>query len=77
MCALLYTYIYMPDCMQTYISPVLEYASEIWGYKENIECESIHQRACRYYMGVHPKTPILALIGDMAHIPNQKTRKYD
>ncbi len=46
-------------------TPVVEYASEIWGHKENIQCESIHQRACRYYMGVHPKTPILALIANM------------
>ncbi len=42
------------------VSPVLEYAPEIWGYKQNIQCERIHQKA-----SVHPKTPILALIGDM------------
>ncbi len=54
---------------------ILEYASEIWGYKENIECERIHhQRANRYYMGIHPKTPILTLIGDMGWLTSQIKR---
>ena len=50
---------------QTSVSPILEYASEVWGYKEYIKCERVHQRAARYYLGVHPKTPKLALTGDM------------
>ncbi len=32
------------------VLPVLEYASEIWGYKDNIQGERILQRASRYYM---------------------------
>ncbi len=47
---------------------------EIWGYKENIKCERIHQRASRYYMGVHPKTSILALISDMGSPTSQIKR---
>ncbi len=57
------------------VSPVLEYASEIRGYKENIQCERIHQRPSRYYMGVHPKTLILALIGDMGW-PASKIKRH-
>ena len=40
-----------------------EYASEVWGYGENVSCEGIQQRASRFYLGVHPKTSTLALIG--------------
>ena len=49
----------------TSVSPILGYASEVWGYKDNVLCERVHQRASRYYLGVHPKTPLLALTGDM------------
>ncbi len=57
------------------VSPVLAYASEIWRYKENIQCDRIHQRASRYYMGVHPKTHILVLIGDLGcpHLKSKDT----
>ena len=51
------------------VAPVLEYSSEVWGYRENLQCERIQQRACRYFLGVHPKTPILALTGDMGWVP--------
>ena len=56
------------------VAPVLEYGSEVWGYAENVKCERIQQRACRYYIGVHPKTPILALTGDMGWVPAQIKR---
>jgi len=39
------------------VSPVLEYGSEIWGYKDNILCERVQQRASRYFLGVPPKLP--------------------
>ena len=47
------------------VATVSEYASEVWGYGENVSCERIQQRASRFYLGVHPKTPTLALIGDI------------
>ncbi len=50
---------------QTSVSPILEYASDVWGYKDYIKCEWVQQRAAHYYLGVHSKTPILALNGDM------------
>ena len=47
------------------VATVSEYASEVWGFGENVSCERIQQRASRFYLGVHPKTPTLALIGDI------------
>ncbi len=46
------------------VVPVLEYCAGVWG-NNNLECcDKIQQRALRYYLGVHQKTPILALEGD-------------
>ncbi len=42
------------------VVPVMDYSSGIWGSKNYNECEKIQQRAIRYYMGVYPKTPLLA-----------------
>jgi hypothetical protein len=47
------------------VVPVLEYASEVWGFKDFKQCEKVQFRACRYYLGVPPKTPLLAISGDM------------
>ncbi len=37
---------------QTSVSPILEYASEVWGYKDYINCEWVQQRAARYYQSI-------------------------
>jgi hypothetical protein len=58
-------YITFTKLFQTSVSPVIEYAAEIWGYKDNAKCERVQERAARYYLGVHSKAPLLALTGDM------------
>ena len=47
------------------VSPILEYCSGVWGFKEFDQCDKVHQRAIRYYLGVHQKAPLLAICGDM------------
>ncbi len=59
----------------TGVSPIIEYAAEVWGYKDFTQCERVHQRAFRYYLGVHPKTPILALMGDMGWLTSKERRQ--
>ena len=49
---------------ETSVLPVMQYGAEIWGFKEYVKCERVNQRAARYYLGVHPKTPLLAVTGD-------------
>ena len=58
----------------TSVSPILGYAFEVWGYKDNVLGERVHQRASRYYLSVHPKTPLLALTGDMGWKTAQMNR---
>ncbi len=40
---------------ETSLLPVLEYGSEILGFKENMKCEWVQQRAAHYYLGAHSK----------------------
>ncbi len=52
---------------KTSVWQVLEYGSEIWWFKENMKW--VQQRAAwYYYLGVHPKAPLLALTGDIAQL---------
>jgi len=56
------------------VLPIMEYASEVWGYKGYIKCERVQQRAARYYLGVHSKTPLLALSGDIGWLNTHTLR---
>ncbi len=56
------------------VSPILEYSSAVWGYKDFVKCERVQQRAYRYFLGVHPKTPILSLVGDFGWSSTQNKR---
>ena len=47
------------------VKPILEYGSEIWGYKVFKSCGQIQQRAIRYFLGVHRFAPIAGLVGEM------------
>ncbi len=59
------------------VVPILDYCSGIWGY-DNYECSNkVQQRALRYYLGVHQKTPLLAIEGDTGLIPCQIRRQKE
>jgi hypothetical protein len=45
--------------------PVINYGAAIWGTKEYTNINSVHNRACRFFMGVGKFTPTAALQGDM------------
>ena len=49
---------------KTCVEPVLNYGSEIWGYKEYTNCETLQIRAMKYYLGVHKYAPNVAVRGD-------------
>ncbi len=41
----------------------MDYGSGVWGYDNSEAGDKIQFRAIRYYLGIHPKTPLLALEG--------------
>ena len=46
------------------VTSVMDYCAGVWGFKKIEACDKIQLRALRYYLGVHAKTPILAIEGD-------------
>ena len=53
------------------VTPILDYASGIWGNRKFQSIDNVQNRAIRYYLGVHRFAPILALYGDTGWIPSQ------
>ena len=52
------------------VSPILDYSSEIWGFKRYVKAEQVEQRAMRFFLGVHRFAPILGIQGDMGWVPS-------
>ena len=50
---------------ETGVVPIADYFSELWYMNDVSNINKIQQRAYRYYLGLHPKTPIAAMQGDM------------
>ena len=48
----------------TGVTSVAEYAADIWGFKDISACNTVQNRAMRYYMGVHRFAPIAGMRGD-------------
>jgi len=59
----------------TNVLPILNYSSEIWGFGKFPKCDTILNRAMRYFMGVHKYAPTAAIQGDMGWI-SLKYRRY-
>ena len=47
------------------VVPFQDYGAEIWSIVNSKTAEKIHERAMRYYLGVHNLTPLPALYGEM------------
>ena len=43
------------------VVPIIDYFSGIWGFLKYPAIEKVHNRACRFYLGLHAKAPIPAL----------------
>ncbi len=53
------------------VLPIMDYCAGMSGYENLVMCQRIQQHALRFYLGFHPKTPLLALEGDTGWIhPN-------
>jgi hypothetical protein len=54
-----YTTIY-----ETCINPVMNYCSEIWGYKDYSKCDTVQLRAMKFFLGVHKYTTNVGVRGE-------------
>ena len=51
------------------VVPISDYFSELWGSKKSPVQDKIHNRAIRYFLGVHSMTPIPALQIELGWVP--------
>lgn len=59
------------------VSPILNYASGVWGFKDSKIANSIENRAARCFLGVPKFAPILAVQGDMGWLPGSIRHKCE
>ena len=60
---------------ETGVLSILTYGAEIWGYGEYPKCDTVMNRAMRYFLGVHRFAPTAGVQGDMAWL-SLKYRRY-
>ena len=67
-----YTY---TKLFQSSVCPILDYASEVWGYKKFPQIDAIQNKAIRIFLGVHIFAPIAAINGDVGWTASWVRRK--
>ncbi len=50
------------------VTPILDYCSEIWGFKSIYKIDSVQNRAIHLFLGVHSFAPNQAIKGDLGWI---------
>ena len=61
---------------------VVNYGASVWGNRSYPAIEAVHNRACRFYLGLGQHAPTAAARGDMGLIPSlckqrvEMTRQY-
>ena len=56
------------------IAPILNYASEIWGFEEWSKLETLHLKACKYALGVRSNTTTEAVYAELGRVNLQYHR---
>jgi len=64
-----YTTIY-----NTCILPVMNYGSEIWGFKDYSTCNNLHMKIMKFFLGVHKHTPNIGVQGEFGWLKPKYVR---
>ena len=59
------------------VCPIMDYGSEIWGYKMFPHIDAIQNKAIRVFLGVHRFAPLAAINGDMSWVSSFVRRKIN
>ena len=62
---------------QSCVTPILDYASGVWGYGVHSKVDTVQNRAIRVFLGVHSFAPNLSINGDVAWTPCIIRRKIE
>ena len=68
-------YLNVNEKIKLFDSLVLNYASEVWGYDDCKDIEIVHNKFCRYLLGVKKSTNIAAMYGELGRMPLRVVRK--
>ena len=63
-------------CFESYVCPVLDYSSEIWGYVNAPKIDTVQNKAMRVFLGVHKFAANQMLDGDMGWYPSKLRRQF-
>ncbi len=55
---------------ESLVCPVMDYGSAVWGMKSYDKLDHVHNRAIRFFVGVHRLCPIPGFVGDMGWLDN-------
>ena len=53
------------------VAPILNYASEIWGFEEWSKLETFHLKACKYALGARSSTTADAVYAELGRVSLQ------
>jgi hypothetical protein len=57
------------------VCPILDYCSEVWGYRRFNQIDAVQNKAVRIFLGVHKFAPLNAIHGDMGWTSSEVRRK--
>ena len=60
---------------ESLVTPIIDYGSAIWGFKNYDNIEKVQNRATRFFTGVHKYSPTLGHMGDMGWESNRNRWK--
>ncbi len=60
-----YTYYTYTKSFHSAVGPILDYTSEVWGYKNFTQIDAVQNKAIRIFLGAHKFVPIAAINRDM------------
>lgn len=50
---------------ESMVMSIIRYGAAVWGHREYSEINAVHNRMCRYFLGVNKYSPNVAIQGDM------------
>lgn len=53
----------------TMILPIMMYGSEIWGFHPCKQLDIVHNKFCKFYLGLGQSTPNIAVLGELGRYP--------
>ena len=67
---------YMLDLFDKYISPILNYGCEVWGFQSSPHIERVHLKFCKSVLGVKTSTQNDFVYGELERVPMQIIRYF-